>query len=256
MSINPQVWSRIASKGKLPGYPCPTCSNGKMKTLKDSTIVREPKYFEIWRDENPDDVDQTTVVERWSATLKCDEPSCGEIINIIGDANVVETDFVNTDGQHDWVYEDVLRIQAMYPAPPLFRISSNVPRDVRRHLEIAFRMYWTDVSACVSRLRTAVERLLDEQGVPTERKTKTGKFVRMDLYERIDSFASGAGAVHSSQMQSLRHIGNLGTHGGDDVDDGDLFDAIDVLEFVLTGIYDTKTINAKATRLRGKKKMP
>lgn len=256
MPINHNIWSRVASKNKLPGYPCPYCANGKMKAIKDTMHVREPKFMAIWRDENPEDVDQTSVIERWSATLKCDEATCGEIVNVIGDIAVVEADFIDTDGNHDRGYEDVLRIQAMFPAPPLFRISDNVPRKVKHQLEVAFRMYWTDVSACVSRLRTAVERLLDEQGVPTEKKTKKGKFVRMDLYERIDSFAAGAGAAHTVQMQSLRHIGNLGTHGGDDVDDGDLFDAIDVLEFVLTGIYDTKTINAKANRLRGKKPKP
>ncbi len=149
----------------------------------------------------------------------------------------------------------MLRIQAVFPAPPLFRISDNVPRAVKKQLELAFRMYWTDVSACVARLRTAVERLLDDQGVPKERLLtqgkNAGKIHRMDLQERIDSFTSGS--AHKSQLHGLRHIGNFGTHGADDVEDSDLFDAIDVLEFVLTGIYDTKTIDAKAAQLKAKK---
>jgi hypothetical protein len=37
------------------------------------------------------------------------------------------------------------------------------------------------------------------------------------------------------------------------VTDDDLYDAIDVLEFVLTGIYDTQTIKAKAKKLADKK---
>ncbi|MBA3668662.1 MAG: DUF4145 domain-containing protein [Sphingomonas sp.] len=119
-------------------------------------------------------------------------------------------------------------------------------------------MYWTDVSACVARLRTAVEALLDHQKVPKERLLTTGKnkgkMHRMNLQERIDSFASGA--VHHTQLQGLRNIGNLGTHGTDDVDDDDLFDAIDVLQFVLAGIYDTQPINSKAAKLGSKKPNP
>ncbi len=33
----------------------------------------------------------------------------------------------------------------------------------------------------------------------------------------------------------------------------DLFDALEVLQFALTGIYDTKQINAKAAKLKAKK---
>jgi hypothetical protein len=73
----------------------------------------------------------------------------------------------------------------------------------------------------------------------------------MSLKERIDAFSNGA--IHQDQLQGLRNIGNLGTHGANDVTDEDLFDALDVLEFVLTGIYDTQTINAKAKKLEGKK---
>lgn len=256
MPINRNVWSRLASKKKLPGYPCPRCANGKMKPIKDTLSVREPRYVSDWREANPHDWEWDHVTERWSATMRCDEAGCGEIVNLIGDVDVVESPYTDGDGDIHLGYEEVLRIQAMFPASPLFRVSDAVPKKVAAQLEIAFRMYWTDVSACVARLRTAVERLLDDQGVLTEKKTKKGKFVRMDLYDRIDSFAAGAGAAHSGQLQSLRHIGNLGTHGGDDVDDGDLFDAIDVLEFVLTGIYDTKTIDAKANRLKNKKPKP
>jgi len=147
--------------------------------------------------------------------------------------------------------EAVFRIQAVFPAPPVFLISSNVPHRVARELKVAFRMYWTDTSACVARLRTAVERLLDDQKVPKEKLTKKDKVLRMNLKERIEAFTTGA--VHAEQLQGLRNIGNLSTHGARDVTDDDLFDTIDVIEFVLTGIYDTQTINAKAKKLQSKK---
>lgn len=251
MPIHRPLWHRVTPKNTIPGLPCPKCAMGKLKLIKDGLTVREPKYSSEWRQKNRDDWEPDYIVERWSAELRCDEDACGEIVNMIGDIDVVDAEDELPDGTMAWCLEDVLRIQAVFPAPPFFRLSSNLPRAVARELEVAFCMYWTDTAACVARLRTAVERLLDNRKVPKEMKTKKGKMKRMNLKERIDSFTTGA--VHADQLQGLRNIGNLGTHGMGDVTDEDLFDAIDVLEFVLTGIYDTQTINAKAKKLQGKK---
>lgn len=252
MTIHRPLWHRTVAKKRLPGLPCPQCTPGKLKLVKDGLSVREPKYSSEWRDKHWEDWEPDHNVERWSAEMRCDEAGCGEIVHMIGDVEVVQAEVDLPDGKTVWGLEDVLRIQAVFPAPALFRLSENVPRPVAKELGVAFRMYWTDTAACVARLRTAVERLLDDQGVPTEKTTKKGKLMRMDLKERIDAFASGA--VHADQLQGLRVIGNLGTHGGDDVTSEDLFDAVDVLEFVITGIYDTKVINAKAAKLKGKTK--
>jgi hypothetical protein len=251
MPIDRPIWHRLTPKGSIPGLPCPHCTNGKLKLVKDGFSILEPKYVADWRERNPDEVEPEYVIERWSATLRCDESACGEVVNMIGDVEVVETEVEIPGGQVTWGLEQVLRIQAVFPVPPLFKISNNVPRRVKDQLQLAFRMYWTDTSACVARLRTAVEKLLDDQKIPRERLTKNGKLHRMDLKDRIDSFTSGA--MHKDQLQGLRNIGNLGTHGTNDVTDEDLFDAFDVLEFVLTGIYETKTINAKAKKLESKK---
>jgi hypothetical protein len=249
MPVNRTVWSRLASKGSIPSLPCSSCANGKLKLIKDGLNVLTPKYQSDYL--RSEDWDPYNVVERWSATLRCDEAECGEIVHMIGDSEPVETEVEISKGNFTWGLEDVLRIQAVFPAPPLFHISDSVPRRVEQQLQIAFRMYWTDVSACVARLRTAVEALLDHQKVPKEKKLTNGKMHRMGLKERIDAFSNGA--IHQDQLQGLRNIGNLGTHGTNDVTDEDLFDALDVLQFVLTGIYDTQTINAKAKKLEDKK---
>ena len=251
MAIHRALWQRAVSKNSLPGLPCPSCTPGKLKLIKDGLTVREPKYASDWREKNAEDWEQDFATERWAAEMRCDEADCREVVHMIGDVEVVQAEVDLPGGGAVMGYEDLLRIQAVYPSPALFRLSKSVPRPVRRELEVSFRMYWTDTAACVARLRTAVERLLDDQNVPTEKKTKKGKLMRMDLKERIDAFTTGA--VHADQLQGLRVIGNLGTHGGDEVTGEDLFDAVDVLEFVLAGIYETKTINAKALKLQNKK---
>lgn len=252
MPIHRATWHRLTSRGMFPGLPCPRCATGKLKLAPGSLRIAEPQYsadYHIDPDWEPDNV-----VERWSATLKCDETPCGELVELIGDTEGVEVEVETSPDHFAWGLEQMLRIRATYPPPPLFRISEAVPYTVKSQLKLAFRMYWTDASACAARLRTAVEAMLDDQKVPRERKTAKGKMVRLNLQERISHFAQAAdGAPHKDQLEGLRNIGNLGTHGGDDVTDEDLFDAIDVIEFVLTGVYDTKTIKAKAQTLAAKK---
>lgn len=248
MPVNRQLWHRLVPRNYIPGYPCPHCENGKLKPYGELSCIT-PRYQENYK--NSDDWDPYFDVERWSVTLCCDEDPCGEIVILSGDSEVVDVEIDGTDGS-GWGVENLLRIQSVFPAPRFFRISDNVPRRVKRHLDLAFGIYWIDTSSCIGRLRTALEAILDDQGVPKERLIqKNGKTHRMNLSERIDSFTQGI--VHKEHLQGLRNIGNIGTHGLDNVMDDELFDAFDVLEFTLSGIYDTQTIKAKAKRLSEKK---
>lgn len=166
MPMNRSSWYRITGKNSLPSLPCPYCQTGKLKQLGQPDIA-EPKFSADYRTNCPDDWEADNLVERWSARLRCDEGDCGEIVNMMGDTDTVETDVQDEDGQMYWgAREEVLRIRAVFPAPPLFRISDSVPRRVKHQLELAFRLYWIDTSACIARLRTAVEALLDDQKVP------------------------------------------------------------------------------------------
>ncbi len=96
--------------------------------------------------------------------------------------------------------------------------------------------------------------MLDQQKVPKEMLSqKSGKMVRLDLFDRIALFEKNAtGADAAESLHALRHIGNLGTHGSS-VSIEALFDAVDVLEDVLLGIYGKKSIKAKAKKLNDTK---
>jgi hypothetical protein len=144
----------------------------------------------------------------------------------------------------------VLHVRSVFPAPPLFRIPDGVPSSVAKQLRLAFQLFWTDIPSCVARLRTSVELMLDQEKVANEQfRKKTGEMERLALYNRIILFerqATGADAAES--LHALRNIGNLGTHGSS-VSHEALFDAVDVLEDVLLGVYEKKSIKAKAKKL-------
>jgi hypothetical protein len=144
-------------------------------------------------------------------------------------------------------------VRVAYPAPPLFPIPESLPWGIKSELRVSFGLYWADNSACVARLRTAVEAMLDDQKVPRKGKSNKDKIIRLDLSSRIDAFANNAtGSDAKDLLHGLRNIGNLGTHG-DSVTSEDLFDAMDVFEDVILGIYERKSIKAKAKKLADKK---
>lgn len=251
MPIDRELWSRLVTKHTIPNLPCPRCDVGKLHVHHDSVRIDEPMHSKAARRNNEQDWEPTWSVSRWSATLVCDRVPCGEIVNLLGDTDVVDSVEFNDDGTITQLFHELLCIRAVFPAPKMIKMSKEVPVSVSTEVYQASKMYWMDTAACITRLRTAVECLLDEQNVPKSRMHK-GRVSPMTLYHRIESFANGA--VHREQLDGLRHIGNLGTHSSGSVDNEDLFDALDVLEHVLIGIYDSKAINAKAKRLSAKGK--
>lgn len=181
--------------------------------------------------------------------MRCDESGCGEIVAIAGDTDLISTFVDEPDGYRGWGYEEVLQPRAVFPAPPLFRAPKDTPSRVRHQIELASQLFWTDLAASVGRLRTAIEETLDDQKIPRDKVAKSGKTVRMDLAERIEVFAASAGDTDSKDaLHGLRHIGNLGTHGNS-VSQEAFFDAVDVLEDALLGVYERKSIKAKVKKL-------
>lgn len=249
MSVNRSVWNTRFPRERFPGLPCPRCAPGKLKLVPATLAVLEPAYSV--RQHNDEDFEPDWVEGRFAATMRCDEAQCGEFVNAIGDTKWVETYIDDEDGYVGPAIEEVLSPSAMFPAPSLFRITAKVPRTVADQLNLAFQLFWADIPSCVGRLRTAVEIMLNEHGVPDERLDKSKyKLVRMNLHDRIVAFEKMAtGADAGESLQALRNIGNLGTHGTS-VSKEALFDAADVLEDVLLGVYEKGSIKAKAVKLR------
>jgi hypothetical protein len=247
MAVNRSIWRTRFARGSFPGLPCPRCPQGKLKLVPNNLSITEPLFSKA--SHSHPDFDPSWVEGRFVARMECDETKCGEIVFMVGDTEYVET---YLDGEeYSWGdLEEVLQARGVFPAPPLFRIPNGVPRSVAQHLRLAFQLFWTDIPSCVARLRTSVELMLDEENVAKEQLSKIdGKMVRLTLHQRIVRFESQAtGADAADSLHALRNVGNLGTHGSS-VSPEALFDAVDVLEDVLLGVYEKKSIKAKAKRL-------
>lgn len=224
--LDKNMWSGSYERGSFPKYACPTCERGRLIGEVDGLSMKEPAYSK-GLSKNPDwEPDWDT--ERFSLTLTCDDPGCGEIAIAIGDTVTAEY----YEEEYDtWATVALLRPRGIFPAPRIIQIDKEVPQNIQRELLKAFELFWIDFNACANRLRVSVELLLNHLKVPNTSLDKNGKTRNLDLNGRISIFEKTT-PEHASTLTALRMIGNLGSHGSE-VNREPLLDAFEIYEYSL-----------------------
>lgn len=204
MTVNVAHWTETFSQGQLPPFRCPTCHHGTLVEVKESRKLVQSERSR--RGHSHEDWDPTWIEERFTLLLECSASSCGELVVVSGDTVLDQVE--DEDGR--WVWASQLRPRSMFPAPYIIELPREVPDAVRYELEQAFALFWIDLNASANRLRTSLERGLDEVGI--KKFNKTGKRISIPLAQRIKLFEKAKGADLSEIFNALRHVGNLGTH--------------------------------------------
>jgi hypothetical protein len=140
----------------------------------------------------------------------------------------------------------VLRPHSVYPGLPIIALPSEVPLEVQGETEAAFQLFWSDLGASASRLRTSVERVLDHFKIP---RTKAGGGY-LTLNDRIKEFKK-IDPAHADTFDALRHVGNVGTHL-DELKREALLDAYEIYEDALNELFSKKKHKAKIAALTKK----
>nr|WP_308606478.1 DUF4145 domain-containing protein [Massilia sp. DJPM01] len=165
----------------------------------------------------------------FSGLLKC--LNCNEFVLITGDA-VLEEDYESNVRSYYHV------IRPLFFHPPLRIIepvtNGEIPKIVISHLNLAFQNFWSDADACVNRLRTIVEHLLDDLKVP---RVHARKGNRAGLSDRIGWLIDPRYLNIKEAMKSLRYMGNEGSHGSDGIHREDLISAFVVINYCLEQLY-------------------
>ena len=163
MPVDLKLWSATFSQGSLPAWPCPECDNGRLAATEKSVRVIEPAYSKRAHDHESWEPDW--VIERFLAILKCSDAKCGEIVIVSGDTEIVE----DYDDDFGHVVSSQLRPQNIFPAPHIISVPAETPREVAKEIKLAFQLFWSDLGASATRLRTSAERLLDDFGIAKTR---------------------------------------------------------------------------------------
>jgi hypothetical protein len=120
-------------------------------------------------------------------------------------------------------------------------IPNDCPKEIKQEVTAAFALFWNDNSACLNRIRNALELILTDLKVPRTKITSKNKRVRYSLHERIEILEGKKPKLKDicDRMMAVKHLGNAGSHPGDKVERKDVFDGFDILERVLRDMYST-----------------
>lgn len=181
---------------------------------------------------------------RFIAALRCGNRKCKDLTTIAGD--VILDDNYDFEQQVIW-HEEQLLPRFISPGPSLINLPADVPEDVAANVRVACQIVWAEPAAAGNRIRTAVERLLDDRGMRRKRRTTKGKYEQLSLHKRIEEYRLKDPGLGESLL-AAKWLGNAGSHAT--LTRNDVFDALDMVEYVLDEVY---TQRAKAVAKLAKK---
>ncbi len=215
-----------------PSWECPTCSRGHLNLLKETLKSQETGPSKKLQDENAWEPDWIT--KRFVALLQCNFALCEEVVAISGTTHLVE-DAEEDPGSGRWhqVFIDSFEPRFLSPAPVPIRIVKATPEEVESCLREAAGLLWQSPEAAANQMRQAVEHLMDALKV----KKKGAKGGQLTLHARIEAFEKND-QTNGALLKAVKWLGNSGSHAGG-LDRDDVLDAFDMIEHVLSNVYDT-----------------
>ena len=184
--------------------------------------------------ENPEYLSQCPqeIEEHFAGIVKCSNSECGESVAVCG--------FLGYDqhwAEHDYGVEDLKSYQPkfFFPALNIFKIDSHCPSDIRQQLIKSFSHFFNDPWAAANAARSALELMMDNQGIKKQFKTRAGKMKKHDLHARIDLFGNNNPDLKSFLM-AAKWIGNAGSHPNEITKD-DVLDGYSLMDHAIYELY-------------------
>jgi hypothetical protein len=191
--------------GPFEEWPAILCERCELAAL-------EPKVIEV---ENPASIAASEGAEPatgWNSgyfhgTLACPRTPCRNTHVIAGEWS--RRSDVTSEGIEDDPGLAGFSVRHVLPAFPLMSLPAGVPASVTSLIEEASSVLLSDPNAAATRIRTAIERLLDEQNV--RKRSQKNKSARLTTHDRIVEFALTRPDV-AAQLMAVKWIGNIGSH--------------------------------------------
>lgn len=237
--MNAELWSRNSfEKHYIPEWPCPVC--GKKLEFNNEHFkqfeTEESKDQRIRGDFYPEDIRYL-----FHGILRCSDLNCLETVIYSGTGGVESRIEANDDtGEEGLVYFDFFTPKYFIPALHLFKLQSKCPQLVRAEITAAFNLFWCDYSGCANRIRTVVERILDDLKVDLQKEGEKHKSV----HSRLSILKKDEPEI-AEHLIAIKWIGNAGSHSTE-IMRQDLIDGFIILDHCLEKLYYDKERQIKA----------
>ncbi|MBI5279059.1 MAG: DUF4145 domain-containing protein [Burkholderiales bacterium] len=150
------------------------------------------------------------------------------------------------DDDHGWIQagEDRFTPQYFSPSLILMDIPGKCPATARIHFEESFALFFADPGAALNSARAGLEAVLTHLGIKRFIVSK-GKRRPLSLHQRILMLPPKFSSL-ADLLLAAKWLGNAGSHDGTSPTQADVRVMYDLLEHVLSEIYEGKTKKLKA----------
>lgn len=227
----------------IPHWNCPCCSSASLK-LKENSFSSEFARGDI---DDPDfDLEYAGLI--FNMMLKCANGDCKAHVSCSGTGHVTQEYFEDGSGNHGYFSY----YSAKYFEPPLMLldIPADTPVVVIKSLKKSFSLYFSNPPTALSCLRTTMEVLLSELGVPE----KNANDKPIHLATRIDQITDEYKEM-IEPAKAIKWLGNDGTHAGSEATKDNALEGYKIFETILHKLYPSTRpdINDLVTRINDAK---
>lgn len=231
--MNKDLFKTDFEEDMLPAWHCPTCIKGILKLDKESLKVLFDNETAVYKDWEYFDYEHSSYV--FHGHLYCNY--CQENVVFSGTCSIDQVYDVQGDGDPYTASKYVRMFSPRYFFPPLRLIqlpnSEKISDELKRLIGKAFELYWCDTDACATRIRAAIEILLDGLGV--QKNYTNGD--KMPLQKRITKISNDVSPEVKEFLEAIKWMGNAGAHGLDCIYREQVLDAFEMLEHCLKEIF-------------------
>ena len=238
------------SVDRVPPWSCPRCRAGFL-TLDAKSLISKETAASLREHEHPA-WEPDWIRHVFSCVFECSNAKCNEPVSCcgVGQAEIVEYE----DEEFGWgqTIQDRFTPEYFQPHLLLMDIPTTCPPGVCDHLFESFTLFFADPGASLNCARTAVEAVLTDLGIKRFVVVKN-KRKPINLHQRILLLPP----KHKEQVDLLlavKWLGNSGSHDGEKPTAADVRITYDLLEHVLSEIYEEKGKKLKAVAKKVNKK--
>lgn len=233
--FNRKLWSDRFSQ--FPPWRCPKCADGTLRLVEGS--VRSEETGTSKANHSHEAFEPDWVENRFSALLDCSNV-CGELVVISGSSGIETQEAYDEEFGLAYEHVTVYRPALLEPSPSVLEFPKGTPEAVRREIGRASALIWLDIGSSANKLRSAAEELLTALKIARFVR-KPGKKLRPIAFAQRLAKLSATHAKAASLLESIRFLGNVGTHESpDSVDRNDLLDGFEIFDHVLEDLYDPR----------------
>lgn len=139
------------------------------------------------------------------------------------------------------------------PSLKIINLPPETPESVKEEIEFSFAYFFFDKDACMAKVRKALERFMDAEGIPTHDTDEE----RLSLQQRLKIYKPAKRLIkEKSLLTAIRPIGNQGVHHK--VKETDVLFAYEALEKFLDFRYleSDKKLRDKAIKVNKTGEIP